>query len=135
MIQKVKIGLIILAVLVLAILGIRYYFTPEQQNLTLRTLDKITGFKNGQIEVRSLDGSVTYRIFQVDKFTTTIKEGSILRPYRFGYGYIDLNLNDILDEEEKLLGRSYFEIPNTSDYVFFERKYPHTKARAGFKNQ
>lgn len=133
MLQKVKIGAIILAITIIAILIIRYFFTPEQQNLTLRTLDKITGFKNGQIEVRSLSGSITYRIFQVDKFTTTLKDGTTLRPYRFGYGYIDLNLNDVLDDEEKVLGRSYFEIPNTSDYVFFERKYPHTQARESFK--
>jgi hypothetical protein len=40
------------------------------------------------------------------------------RPYRFGYGVLDENLNMIADSNEK---RVYFEISDyASNYVFFE---------------
>ena len=40
------------------------------------------------------------------------------RPYRFGYGVLDENLNGIQDPDEK---KVYFEISDYStNYVFFE---------------
>ena len=45
-------------------------------------------------------------------------DGSTARPYRFGYGYADKNLNFRVDEGEK---KVYFEFSDYStSYVFYE---------------
>ena len=59
------------------------------------------------------------RFIKIDKLTTAkgTDDGGV-RPYRFGYGYIDSNFNYKVDKGEK---KVYFEISNYStQYVFYE---------------
>ena len=54
-----------------------------------------------------------YRFIEIDKLTTaSATGGSQSRPYRFGYGVFDKNMNFIKDPDEK---KVYFEI---SDYGY-----------------
>jgi len=43
-------------------------------------------------------------------------------PYRFGFGYIDKNLDGVLNRDEKKLGKVYFELPIYSTYIFYDGK-------------
>lgn len=53
--------------------------------------------------------------------TATSTDGDTDRPYRFGYGVLDENLNGKVDQGEK---RVYFEVSDYSTmYVFYEN--PH----------
>jgi len=59
------------------------------------------------------------RFIKIDKLTTAsgTDDGSV-RPYRFGYGVLDENLNMVADAGEK---KVYFEVSDYSTpYVFFE---------------
>ncbi len=59
------------------------------------------------------------RFIKIDKLTTasgTSNGGD--RPYRYGYGVLDMNLNNIADPGEK---KVYFEFSDYStSYIFFE---------------
>ena len=73
---------------------------------------------NGVLEVYAGD-KVVRRFLEVDKLTTATatEGGSEYRPYRFGYGILDKNLNEQKDPGEK---RVYFEFSDYStNYVFF----------------
>lgn len=91
--------------------------TQEQQNTISRSLQNWTG-TNGVLDVIS-DGKVMYRFIAIDKLTTaTATDGSQSRPYRFGYGIFDRNLNFQADPGEK---KSYFEFSDYSTgYIFYE---------------
>ena len=58
------------------------------------------------------------RFIDIDKLTTAsgTKDG-LPRPYRFGYGVLDENLNGRRDPGEK---KVYFEVGGYGSYVFFE---------------
>lgn len=91
--------------------------SQEQQNKISRSLQNWTG-TNGVLEVYAGDKLVK-RFIKIDKLTTAsgTDDGSV-RPYRFGYGILDENLNMIADPEEK---KVYFEVSDYSTpYVFFE---------------
>ena len=91
--------------------------TQETQNKIGREINNWTGM-NGVLEVYAGDKLVR-RFIKVDKLTTaagTSDGGS--RPYRFGYGVLDANLNGVVDNGEK---KVYFEFSDYStSYVFFE---------------
>ena len=91
--------------------------TQETQNKIGREINNWTGV-NGVLEVYAGDKLVR-RFIKVDKLTTaagTSDGGS--RPYRFGYGVLDANLNGVVDNGEK---KVYFEFSDYStSYVFFE---------------
>lgn len=91
--------------------------TQESQNRIGRAINNWTG-TDGILEVYAGDKLVR-RFLKVDKLTTaTATDGSQDRPYRFGYGILDLNLNGKVDEGEK---KVYFEFSDYSTpYVFFE---------------
>ena len=92
--------------------------TQEQQNKISRNIQNWTG-TNGVLDVFS-EGKVLYRFIKIDKLTTATATGesSQYRPYRFGYGIMDLNMNMIQDEGEK---KVYFEVSDYStSYVFYE---------------
>jgi len=57
---------------------------------------------------------------EIDKLSTAVStEGSSARPYRFGYGIFDANLNGLVDSNES---KVYFEFSDYStSYVFFEK--------------
>ena len=59
------------------------------------------------------------RFIGIDKLTTaTATSGDSARPFRFGYGVVDSNLNLVKDPGEK---RVYFEFSDYStSYVFYE---------------
>lgn len=59
------------------------------------------------------------RFIQVDKLTTASStSGSDFRPYRYGYGVLDENLDGVKSPGEK---RVYFEFSDyASNYIFFE---------------
>jgi hypothetical protein len=91
--------------------------TQEQQNKIQRDIQNWTG-TNGVLELYAGD-KVVRRFLKIDKLSTALgTDDNKPRPYRFGYGVMDENLNMIADPGEK---RVYFEISDyASNYVFFE---------------
>ncbi len=91
--------------------------TQEQQNKIQRDIQNWTG-TNGVLEVYAGDKLVR-RFIKIDKLSTAMgTDDNKARPYRFGYGVLDENLNMQVDPAEK---RVYFEISDYStNYVFFE---------------
>lgn len=94
--------------------------TQESQNKLGRALQNWTG-THGVLEIYS-GNTLVRRFIEIDKLTTAIAtEGSQARPYRFGYGVFDENLNMQRDPGER---KVYFEFSDYSTpYVFFE--HPH----------
>ena len=91
--------------------------TQEQQNKISRDIQNYTG-TNGVLEIYAGDKLVR-RFLKVDKISTALgTDDNRPRPYRFGYGVLDENLNMVADSNEK---KVYFEISDYStNYVFFE---------------
>jgi len=91
--------------------------TQESQNQISRSIQNWTG-TNGVVEVYS-GGTIVKRFIQVDKLSTAYgTQDGQARPYRFGYGVLDENLNYVKDATEK---KVYFEIGEySSEYVFYE---------------
>jgi hypothetical protein len=94
--------------------------TQEKQNQIQRSIQNWTG-TNGVLEIYSGDKLVR-RFLKIDKLSTAYgTDDSQPRPYRYGYGVLDENLNFQVDSGEK---RVYFEISDyATNYVFFEN--PH----------
>jgi len=94
--------------------------TQETQNRLGRAIQNWTG-TNGVLEVYA-GNKLVRRFIKIDKLTTARStDGDSDRPYRFGYGILDENLNGKKDAGEK---RVYFEISDYStSYVFYEN--PH----------
>ena len=91
--------------------------TQESQNRLGRALQNWTG-TNGVLEIYAGDKLVR-RFVRIDKLSTaSATDGATARPYRFGYGVLDENLNGVADPDEK---KVYFEFSDYSTpYVFFE---------------
>ena len=91
--------------------------TQEQQNKLGRDIQNWTG-TNGVLEVYAGDKLVR-RFLKVDKLSTAMgTDDNKPRPYRFGYGVLDENLNMQVDTGEK---KVYFEISDyATNYVFFD---------------
>ena len=91
--------------------------TQEQQNKISRDIQNWTG-TNGVLEVYAGDKLVR-RFLKIDKLSTAMgTDDNKPRPYRFGYGVLDENLNFLADPGEK---KVYFEISDYgSNYLFFE---------------
>ena len=91
--------------------------TQEQQNKISRDIQNWTG-TNGVLEVYAGDKLVR-RFIKIDKLSTAMgTDDNKPRPYRFGYGVLDENLNMLADPGEK---KVYFEISDyATNYVFFE---------------
>lgn len=94
--------------------------TQETQNRIFRGVQNWTG-TNGVLEVMS-GGKLMKRFIAIDKLTTAIStQGDLARPYRFGYGVLDQNLNFKTDPDEK---KVYFEVSDYStNYVFYENPF------------
>ena len=93
--------------------------TQEQQNKLGRDIQNWTG-TNGVLEIYAGD-KVIKRFLKVDKLSTALgTDDKQPRPYRYGYGVLDENLNFVADPNEK---KVYFEVSDFSTYVFFEN--PH----------
>lgn len=91
--------------------------TQETQNRISRDIQNWTG-TNGVLEIYAGDKLVR-RFLRIDKMTTaTGTQDGGQRPYRFGYGVLDENLNGAVDAGEK---KVYFEVSDYgSNYVFYE---------------
>jgi len=91
--------------------------TQETQNEIGRAVQNWTG-TNGVLEVYA-GSQLVRRFIEIDKLSTATgtKDGQP-RPYRFGYGVMDENLNGQRDPGEK---KVYFEVSDFSTpYVFYE---------------
>jgi len=106
--------------LVAMVIGATAGCTQETQNKFGRAIQNWTG-TNGVLEVYAGDKLVR-RFIEIDKLSTAVAtQGSSQRPYRFGYGVFDENLNMHRDPGEN---KVYFEFSDYStSYVFFE--HPH----------
>jgi len=91
--------------------------TQETQNQLGRAVQNWTG-TNGVLEIYAGEKLVR-RFINVDKLTTASgTQGGAPRPYRYGYGIFDANLNGEKDPGEK---KVYFEFSDYSTpYVFYE---------------
>jgi hypothetical protein len=91
--------------------------TQEQQNKISRDIQNWTG-TNGVLEIYA-GNTLVRRFMKIDKLSTAIgTDDGKPRPYRYGYGVMDENLNMQADAGEK---RVYFEFSDhSSNYVFFE---------------
>ena len=106
-----------IALMAILALGGLVACTQEQQNKIGREIQNWTG-TNGVLEIYAGD-KVVRRFIKIDKLSTAMgTDDNKPRPYRFGYGVLDENLNMIADPGEK---KVYFEISDyASNYVFFE---------------
>ncbi len=91
--------------------------TQETQNRLGRTMQNWTG-TDGVLEVYS-GGKLMRRFMKIDKISTgTGTETGASRPYRFGYGILDANLDGKAGKEEG--DKVYFEFSDYStEYVFY----------------
>jgi hypothetical protein len=91
--------------------------TQETQNRLGRAMQNWTG-TDGVLEIYAGDKLVK-RFLKIDKLTTaSATGGGDPRPYRFGYGILDENLNAEVDAGEK---KVYFEFSDYStSYIFYE---------------
>ena len=91
--------------------------TQETQNKIGRSIQNWTG-TDGVLEVYA-GNTLVKRFMKIDKLTTaTATGGNTERPYRFGYGVYDANLNGNVDKGEK---KVYFEFSDYStSYIFYE---------------
>jgi hypothetical protein len=91
--------------------------TQESQNKIGRSIQNWTG-TDGVIEIYAGEKLVR-RFLNIDKLTTaTGTSNGADRPYRFGYGVMDENLNGLIDDGEK---KVYFEFSDYStSYLFYE---------------
>ncbi|NES87679.1 MAG: hypothetical protein F6K10_43705 [Moorea sp. SIO2B7] len=92
--------------------------TQETQNTLGRQIQNWTG-NDGVLDIYAGDKLVN-RFLKIDKLSTAhgTTEKRMVRPYRFGYGYLDKNQNFKVDEGEK---KVYFEFSDYStNYIFYE---------------
>jgi hypothetical protein len=91
--------------------------TQETQNKIGRAVQNWTG-TDGVLEVYAGEKLVK-RFLKIDKLSTAMgTNDSQPRPYRFGYGVLDANLNGLKDPGEQ---KVYFEFSDYSTpYIFYE---------------
>lgn len=91
--------------------------TQETQNKLSRAVQNWTG-TDGVLEIYAGEKLVK-RFMKIDKLTTGMgTDDNLPRPYRFGYGVLDANLNGLKDPGEK---KVYFEFSDYSTpYIFYE---------------
>lgn len=114
--KKIIIWTVIIFVIIAIAVGVKF-FSEESQNKFARAIGTTIGMKTGCVEVG------TKRFLNVEKFSTAYgSDDNVARPYRYGYGYYDSNLNGKVDPSEKAKGKVYFEVSEYSQYIYFENK-------------
>jgi len=90
--------------------------TQETQNKFGRAVQNWTGV-NGVLEVYA-GNKLVKRFLEIDKLSTAVSTtDETPRPYRFGYGILDENMNMVVDQREK---KVYFEFSDYStSYIFY----------------
>jgi len=90
--------------------------TQETQNRLGRAVQNWTG-THGVLEVYA-GNALVRRFLQIDKVSTAYgTDDGLARPYRFGYGVMDKNLNGKADPDER---KVYFEFSDYStSYIFY----------------
>lgn len=101
----------------IAVLALLSACTQETQNQIGRSIQNWTG-TDGTLEIYAGEKLVR-RFIHIDKLSTAYgTESTEARPYRFGYGVLDANLDGTKNEGEK---RVYFEFSDyATNYVFYE---------------
>lgn len=91
--------------------------TQEQQNVIGRQIQNWTG-TDGVLDIYAGE-KLQMRFIKIDKMSTALgTSDGTARPYRFGYGYVDENLNFKVDSGEK---KVYFELSDyATQYIFYE---------------
>ena len=91
--------------------------SQETQNRIGRSIQNWTG-TDGVLEIYAGEKLVK-RFLKIDKLTTAAgTDNGVPRPYRFGYGVLDENLNAVADAGEK---KVYFEFSDyATSYIFYE---------------
>ena len=104
-------------VLLMIVAAAAFGCTQETQNQLGRAVQNWTG-TDGMLEIYAGEKLVK-RFLKIDKLTTaTGTDDGRARPYRFGYGILDANLNGVADPGES---KVYFEFSDYStSYVFHE---------------
>ncbi len=104
-------------VAITALTGLTVACTQETQNQIGRSINNWTG-TDGVLEIYAGD-KLARRFLKIDKLSTakaTSRDAE--RPYRYGYGVLDANLNSKADAGEE---KVYFEFSDYStSYIFFE---------------
>lgn len=97
--------------------GLLVACTQETQNKFSRAINNWTG-TDGVLEIYA-GNKLVKRFMKIDKLSTATGTANDKdRPYRYGYGILDTNLNGKIDKDEK---KVYFEFSDYStSYVFFE---------------
>ena len=92
--------------------------TQETQNSLSRSLQNWTG-TNGILEVYA-GNKLVHKFIKIDKLSTAFgSNDGEMRPYRYGYGIDDVNLDGNVDPGGK---KVYFEFSDYStSYIFYER--------------
>ena len=92
--------------------------TQETQNSLSRSLQNWTG-TNGVLEVYA-GNKLVHKFIKIDKLSTAFgSNDGEMRPYRYGYGIDDVNMDGNVDAGEK---KVYFEFSDYStSYIFYER--------------
>ena len=92
--------------------------TQETQNQFGRAIQNWTG-TDGILEIYA-GNTLVKRFMNIDKPTTASgTSNSKDRPYRYGYGLLDANLNGTIEANEKK--KIYFEFSDYStSYIFYE---------------
>jgi hypothetical protein len=98
--------------------------TQETQNSLSRSLQNWTG-TNGVLDIYAGD-KLVHRFIKIDKLSTAYgSNDGKMRPYRYGYGIDDVNMDGNIDSGEK---KVYFEFSDYStSYVFYERNHVKNK--------
>jgi hypothetical protein len=106
-----------LTIVLLVAVSILPACTQETQNEISRGIQNWTG-TNGVLDIYAGD-KLVQRFIKIDKISTALgTTDDKPRPYRYGYGYVDVNQNFIVDNGEK---KVYFEISDYStNYIFYE---------------
>ena len=91
--------------------------SSKMRHILGRSIQNWTG-TDGVLEIYAGEKLVR-RFINIDKLSTAHgTSDDKTRPYRFGYGHIDLNLNMVKDPKER---KVYFEFSDFStNYIFFE---------------
>ena len=109
-----KLKILLVSIMMLLFAGC----TQETQNSLSRSLQNWTG-TNGILEVYAGD-KLVHKFIKIDKLSTAFgSNDGEMRPYRYGYGIDDVNMNGTVDPGEK---KVYFEFSDYStSYIFYER--------------